>query len=390
MSRADQTFLGEWWWTIDRLLLGAVVTLMIAGIVVSFAASPPVAERLGLPLFHFVNRHIAFLPPSLGLMIAVSFLDPRDIRRLSLLAFAVAWSLMVAALYIGPEIKGAHRWLSIAGIAVQPSEFVKPAFVVLSAWLFGEAMKRSDVPGRLLAMVLLGMTVGVLLLQPDLGQTVLLTAVWGALFFLSGLPWIFVIVLGGLGVVGIGGAYVVLPHVKQRIDRFLDPESGDTYQIDRSIEAFTNGGWFGTGPGEGTVKRGLPDSHTDFVFAVTGEEFGAIACMGLALLFGFIVLRGLNHALRDHDPFTRLAVSGLSMLFGLQSCINMMVNLHLMPAKGMTLPFISSGGSSMISLALGMGMLLALTRRRPRADLHASDMAAEARRMRLMPAAGLR
>lgn len=386
MSRADQSFVGEWWWTVDRVLLGAMVALMVAGIVLSFAASPPVAERLGLPLFHFVNRHIAFVPPSLALMIGVSFLEPRDIRRLALVVYAIGLPMMVAVLFIGPEIKGAHRWLSIAGIAIQPSEFVKPAFVVLSAWLFGEAMKRSDVPGRLLAILLLAVTVGVLVLQPDFGQTILVTAVWGCLFFLAGLPWIFVLGLGGAGAVGIATAYMLLSHVRARIDQFLNPDSGDTYQIDRSIEAFTNGGWFGTGPGEGTVKRGLPDSHTDFVFAVTGEEFGAIACMLLASIFALVVLRGLNHALKDRDPFTRLAVAGLSMLFGLQSCINMMVNLHLMPAKGMTLPFISSGGSSMLSLALAMGMLLALTRRRPRSGLHASDMAVHARLLRSQPA----
>lgn len=386
MSRADQSFVGEWWWTVDRLLLGLMTALMVFGIVLSFAASPPVAERLGLPLFHFVNRHIAFVPPALALMIAISFLDPRDVRRLSLITYAVSFSLMVAALFVGPEIKGAHRWLSIGGFAIQPSEFVKPSFVVLSAWLFGEAMKRSDVPGRLLAMLLLAATVGVLVLQPDFGQTILVTAVWSGLFFLAGLPWIFMVGLGGAGVVGVFGAYLMLAHVRARIDRFLNPDSGDTYQVDRSIEAFTNGGWFGTGPGEGVVKRGLPDSHTDFIFAVTGEEFGALACMGLACIFALVVARGLQHALRDHDPFTRLAVSGLSMLFGLQSCINMMVNLHLMPAKGMTLPFLSFGGSSMLSLALAMGMLLALTRRRPRGDLHASDMAMHARMLRDVPA----
>jgi cell division protein FtsW len=385
-SRAQRSFLGEWWWTIDRLLVGAFVTLMIAGIVLSFAASPPVAERLGLPLFHFVNRHLFFLAPAVAVMVITSFLGPRDVRRLAIVLFAIGIAMMAATLFVGAEIKGARRWLSLAGIAVQPSEFVKPAFVVLAAFLFAESTTRRDVPGKLLAFGLLGLTVGLLVLQPDLGQTILITAVWGGLFFLAGLSWLWVIGLGGVGLFGVVGAYYTLNHVRQRIDRFLDPESGDTYQIDRSLEAFNHGGWFGTGPGEGTVKRVIPDGHTDFVFAVTGEEFGIIACMLVACVFAFVVMRGLNHALREHDPFTRLAVAGLTMLFGLQSSINMMVNLHMMPAKGMTLPFISSGGSSMISLGLGMGMLLALTRRRPRADMHAAGMAADAARFASAPA----
>ncbi len=386
ISRAERSFVGEWWWTVDRLLVAAFVSLMIAGIVLSFAASPPVADRLGLPLFHFVNRHLIFLVPAILVMIATSFLAPRDIRRLAIVLFGVGVVMMAATLFIGAEIKGARRWLSIAGVAVQPSEFVKPAFVVLAAFLFSESMKRRDVPGKLLAFALLGVTVGLLVLQPDLGQTILVAAVWGGLFFLAGLSWVWVIGLGGAAVFGIFGAYYTLNHVRLRIDRFLDPESGDTYQIDRSLEAFANGGWLGTGPGEGTVKRVIPDGHTDFVFAVTGEEFGTVACLLLASVFAFVVVRGLLHALREEDPFVRLAVAGLSMLFGLQSSINMMVNLHMMPAKGMTLPFISSGGSSMISLGLGMGMLLALTRRRPRTDMHAARMAADAARLDGAPA----
>jgi cell division protein FtsW len=386
ISRAERSFVGEWWWTVDRLLVAAFVSLMIAGIVLSFAASPPVADRLGLPLFHFVNRHLFFLVPAILVMIVTSFLAPKDIRRLAVVLFAVGVVMMAATLFVGAEIKGARRWLSIAGVAVQPSEFVKPAFVVLAAFLFSESMKRRDVPGKLFAFALLGVTVGLLVLQPDLGQTILVAAVWGGLFFLAGLSWVWVISLGGAAVFGIVGAYLMLNHVRLRIDRFLDPESGDTYQIDRSLEAFANGGWLGTGPGEGTVKRVIPDGHTDFVFAVTGEEFGTVACLLLAAVFAFVVVRGLLYALREEDPFVRLAVAGLSMLFGLQSSINMMVNLHMMPAKGMTLPFISSGGSSMISLGLGMGMLLALTRRRPRTDMHAARMAADAARLDGAPA----
>jgi cell division protein FtsW len=212
-----------------------------------------------------------------------------------------------------------------------------------------------------------------LVLQPDFGQTMLILAVWGALFFLAGMRLIWVVGLGGAAIVGLTGAYFTVPHVARRIQRFIDPASGDTFNIDQAVESFVRGGWFGRGPGEGTVKRILPESHTDFVFAVAAEEFGIVLCLLLVALFMFIVLRALRHAMRSEDPFVRFAAAGLAILFGLQSAINMAVNLHLMPAKGMTLPFISYGGSSMISLAYGMGMLLALTRERPQAEHFASD-----------------
>ena len=208
-----------------------------------------------------------------------------------------------------------------------------------------------------------------LVLQPDFGQTMLIALVWGALFFMAGMRMIWVAGLGGAAAAGLAGAYFFVPHVTKRINRFMDPSSGDTYQVSNAIESFVRGGWFGRGPGEGTVKRILPDSHADFVFAVAAEEFGIVLCLALVSLFAFVVIRALQHAFRDQDPFTRFAAAGLAILFGTQSAINMAVNLHLIPAKGMTLPFISYGGSSMISLAYGMGMLLALTRERPRAAM---------------------
>ncbi len=369
MSRAERTVVGEWWWTIDRYLLFALCALMLGGIVLSLAASPPVAERLGLGLFHFVNRQVFFLVPAVVVMLGISFFSPKEIRRISLLMFIGSWLAMIAALFIGPEIKGAHRWLFIGGVNVQPSEFVKPAFVVLAAWLFAEGAKRADVPGRFLSMALAGLVIGVLILQPDFGQTLLLGAVWMALFFIAGLKLYWVVGLGGAGVIGIVAAYNLVDHVRQRISRFLNPDTGDTFQVDRAIESFVQGGWFGKGPGEGTVKRILPDSHTDFIFAVTAEEFGIVLCLFLVSLFAFVVLRGIYLAIQEEDLFRRLAIAGLSMLFGLQSMINMAVNVHLMPAKGMTLPFISYGGSSLVSLAFGMGMLLALTRHRPRSTV---------------------
>jgi cell division protein FtsW len=224
-------------------------------------------------------------------------------------------------------------------------------------------------PSNTFALALLLLTVTLLVLQPDFGQSMLIALVWGALFFIAGMRLIWVAGLAATASVGIAAAYFTVPHVAQRIRRFLDPSSGDTFQIDTALEAFAKGSWFGRGPGEGTVKRILPDSHADFVFAVAAEEFGIVLCLILLALFAFIVMRALVHALRAQDPFVRFATAGLGMLFGLQSAINMGVNLHLIPAKGMTLPFISYGGSSLISLAYGMGMLLALARERPGAAM---------------------
>jgi cell division protein FtsW len=366
ISRVERTRFAAWWWTVDRMMLGAIAVLMLAGIVLSLAASPPVATRIGLDAFYFANRHVMFLAPAVVVMVATSFLSPRSIRRVALVVFVVCLALTAATLVFGAEVKGARRWIVLAGVTIQPSEFLKPAFVILIAWLFAESTKRSQMPANTIALALLLSVVPLLMLQPDFGQTMLIALVWGALFFMAGMRFVWIAGLGGAAFTGLLAAYYFVPHVTARIKRFRDPTSGDTFQVTNALESFTRGGWFGRGPGEGTVKRVLPDSHADFVFAVAAEEFGIVLCLALVALFAFVVIRALMHALRDHDPFTRFATSGLAMLFGTQSAINMAVNLHLIPAKGMTLPFISYGGSSMISLAYGMGMLLALTRDRPR------------------------
>ncbi len=372
VSRAERTPFAAWWWTVDRLMLAALLALMLGGIVLSLAASPPVAARLGLEPFYFVNRHVLYLIPAIAVLLLTSLLPPRHIRRIAVVMFVVSLVLVAATLVYGAEVKGARRWIVILGVNIQPSEFLKPAFVILIAWLFGESARRPEMPANTMALALLLLVASALVLQPDFGQTMLIALVWGALFFLAGMRLVWVLGLGGAAVVGLAGAYVTIPHVARRIQRFLDPASGDTFNIDQALESFLRGGWFGRGPGEGTVKRILPESHTDFVFAVAAEEFGIMLCLALLTLFAFIVLRGLRHAVANEDPFRRFAAAGLSILFGLQSAINMAVNTHLMPAKGMTLPFISYGGSSMISLAWGMGMLLALTRERPRAELLAN------------------
>jgi cell division protein FtsW len=375
VSRATRTPFGEWWWTVDRYTLMAIGALLIAGIVLSLAASPPVAGRLGLEPFFFVNRHIIYLFPSIAILLGVSFLSPRQIRRLSLIVFALSAIMVAASPYFGPEIKGARRWLVLAGLNIQPSEFLKPAFVIIVAWLFAESAKRPEMPTNVIALSLLGLVVALLVMQPDFGQTMLILLVWGALFFMAGMRLVWVFGLAGTAMIGLMGAYYTVPHVTRRIERFLNPASGDSFNIDIATESFMRGGWFGQGPGEGTVKRILPESHTDFVFAVAAEEFGVALCLVLVALFAFIVIRALVRALRNEDPFARFAATGLAMLFGMQSAINMSVNLHLIPAKGMTLPFISYGGSSMLSLAYGIGMLLALTREQPRSALLAPHAA---------------
>jgi cell division protein FtsW len=374
VSRAQRTPFGEWWWTVDKLTLAAIGALMLAGVVLSLAASPPVAGRLGLDPFFFVNRHIIYLVVSVMVMLGVSFLTPQQIRRLSVMVFAVSLIMVAATPMFGPEIKGARRWLIIFGMNIQPSEFLKPAFVILVAWLFGESARRPDMPANATSLSLLLLVLALLVLQPDFGQTMLVALVWSALFFMAGMRLFWVFGIAGVAAFGLTMAYFTVPHVARRIQRFLDPASGDTYNIDIATESFMRGGWFGRGPGEGTVKRILPESHTDFVFAVAAEEFGIVLCLVLVGLFAFIVIRALIRALRNDDVFTRFAAAGLAMLVGLQSTINLAVNLRLMPAKGMTLPFISYGGSSMISLAYAMGMLLALTRERPRAAMAAPDL----------------
>jgi len=377
ISRANRSPLSDWAWTIDRWLLAAIVMLIVAGLVFSMAGSPPVAERLHLATFYFVNRQAIFLAPAIAVMFGVSLLSPRHIRRAALVVFVVALALVVATLFFGQEVKGARRWI----FGIQPSEFLKPAFVVLVSWAFAEGAQRKGVPGNTIALLLFPLSVAPLVLQPDFGQTMLISMVWAILFFMAGLHWLWVVGIGGVGASAALLAYKFVPHVHARIQTFLEPPPAVTagvpsnFQGETALDSFITGSWFGKGPGEGTLKRILPDSHTDYIFAVIGEEFGVIVCMGLAALFGFIVLRSLFAAARNEDPFCRFATAGLAMLFGLQGSINMMVNLQLMPAKGMTLPFVSYGGSSLISLALGMGFLLAVTRKRPRAHLTAAATA---------------
>lgn len=363
-ARTDRTILGRWWWTVDHWTLGALVGLLVIGVVLIGSGSPGVSNTIGLDPFHFFGRHMLFVPVAVGVLFAGSLLMPKDVRLASLAVYAGSVVLLVAVLLFGQEVKGATRWFSLAGISVQPSEFMKPALAVISAWLFVEFRATRNWLYMGLNLFTLGLALTLIVSQPDIGMTAVIAVVWGIQFFLAGMP---MVITAGLGVVGIGGlfaAYQFLPHVTSRVDRFLNPEAGDTYQVDMSEAAFREGGWLGVGPGNGDLKHVLPDAHSDFILAVAGEEFGAFFCLLLVGLICIVVFRGFMRVGATRSPFVALAAAGLIASFALQSLINMASALALIPAKGMTLPFISYGGSSMLAVAITMGFLLALTRRR--------------------------
>lgn len=363
-DRTNISFFGRWWWTLDRLTLVALLVLIAFGAIMVTAASPSVAERIGLDSFYFIRRQHFFLALSLLVIVGISLLSPVQVRRLGILGLLTCLVLMILVLFIGEEVKGAHRWITIGGMSLQPSEFMKPCFAVVTAWLFAEKFANPRFPAYRVSMILYGIFLILLVLQPDIGMVVTYTLVWMIQLFLAGLPLLVVALLGLLGAGGLYAAYQFLPHVTQRINNFLDPAAGDNYQVSKALEAFRSGGFFGKGPGEGAVKKFIPDSHTDFIFAVAGEEFGAIACILILSVFAFVVVRGVSRVWRESDIFIILATSGLLAQFGIQALINMGVAVHLLPAKGMTLPFLSYGGSSLLAFAFSMGMVLALTRRR--------------------------
>ncbi len=364
VPRTDTSILGRWWWTVDHLTLAALAVLVAFGVILAMAASPPVASRIGLDEMYFVRRHLTFLPVALIAIVGVSLLTPTQIRLLALAVFAASMVLLVMTVAVGNEVKGARRWLDIAGFSLQVSEFVKPSFAVVAAWLFARESRKGALPPTIICVGLYLAVVALLMAQPDVGQTVVVTAVWLAQFFLAGVSLWLVGALAAVGILGFAGAYLTLPHVARRVDGFLDPSVGDSYQIGRSLEAFRSGGLFGRGPGEGQVKNFLPDAHSDFIFAVAGEELGLIVTLMIVALFGFVVLRGFTRAFLQQNLFLLLAVAGLLTQFGLQALINMGSTLQLLPTKGMTLPFISYGGSSLLATGFGIGMVLALTRRR--------------------------
>jgi cell division protein FtsW len=364
--RSDRSPLGVWWWTVDRWILGVVAILIGIGVVMSFAASPAAAARMNIgDPFHFAVRQCVFAAGAAVILVATSMLDVRGARRAAFIIWIIAIAVMMALPLIGHTAKGANRWIEFGGFTFQPSEYMKPALVILVAWMFAEGQKGGGVPGVSIAFGLYLVSVALLLIQPDVGQTVLITVAFGAAFWMAGVPMSWVMLLGTLAAGGLGSTYFLFPHVQSRVDRFFSPDKADTHQVDAAAIAQAAGGLFGRGPGEGVMKRHVPDLHTDFIYSVGAEEYGLVFSLLLIALFAFVVIRGLHRAMKLSDPFEQVAAAGLFVLVGQQVIINIAVNLNMIPTKGMTLPFISYGGSSMLAMGLTLGLALALTRRRP-------------------------
>ncbi|MDO8381112.1 putative lipid II flippase FtsW [Phenylobacterium sp.] len=378
-ARSDRTPVGVWWWTIDRWMLGALGVLIILGVMLSFAASPSAAARMNVgDPFHFAVRQCLFAAVGAVILVSTSMLDTKGVRRAAFFIYIAAIAIMAVLPFIGHNAKGATRWMEFAGFTLQPSEFMKPALIILVSWMFAEGQKGQGVPGVTIAFGLYLLSVGLLLIQPDVGQTVLITVAFGAAFWMAGVPLSWVMLLGGTALAGLSSTYFLFPHVASRVDRFISPDRADTHQVDRAAEAIAAGGFFGRGPGEGVMKRHVPDLHTDFIYSVAAEEYGLVFSLILIALFAFIVIRGLYKAMKLSDPFQQVAAAGLFVLVGEQAFINIAVNLNMIPTKGMTLPFISYGGSSMLAICLTLGLALALTRRRPGAYSQGEGLAKSA------------
>lgn len=367
-SRVNTSKISNWWWTIDKLTLSLVLLIIFIGAFLVFSSSPAVARVNNFSDYHFIKKQIVFIAGALVILFGTSILRLSNVRRLSIICYLLFFFLTFLTLFIGYSTKGSSRWIRLFGFTLQPSEFIKPTFVIVSAWLLDGSKKFSDFPGTLLSTALFVLTATLLLSQPDIGMTIVIASIWGFQLFLAGLPMLFVACLCIIALLGGVGAYFTFDHFHDRVQQFLFSDGQLSYQVQKSMDAFANGNLLGRGPGEGTVKLHLPDAHTDFIFAVAGEEFGVWLCLLIIILFAIIVVRTLYLSLKDKNLFIVYAAAGLATLFGLQGIINMASTLHMIPTKGMTLPFISYGGSSIFASALGMGMLLALTRRNSTAE----------------------
>lgn len=369
-ARPGEPILPHWWRTIDRWSLAAALTLFLFGMLLGLAASPPLAVKNGLDPFYYVTRQSAFGAVALCIMIVLSMMPPATLRRLCVLGFLASFTAVALLPVLGTDFgKGAVRWYSLGFVSVQPSEFLKPAFAVFAGWLMAASHEVGGPPGRSMSFAIAVLLTAMLAFQPDFGQAGLIIACWSLMYFAAGAP---IVLLGGVGggVIATGWfAYHNSEHVARRIDGFLSSEVDPRTQIGYATNAIQEGGFLGVGPGNGTVKWILPDAHTDFIIAVAAEEFGFILCVTIMALYMTIVVRSLLRLMRERDPFIRLAGTGLSVLLGMQALINMGVAVRLLPAKGMTLPLISYGGSSLIAACVGMGVLLALTRTRPQHDI---------------------
>jgi cell division protein FtsW len=353
-----------WWQSVDKVLLAAILLLAAFSLITVTTASPAVASKIGLEYFYFIKKQMIYLVLGLFLMFFLSFYSINTVRRICVIGFVVCLVLLVLTLFFGYAAKGARRWLHIGGFSLQASEFAKLFFPIVTAWLFSIQNKQPSFPAFRVSLLLFGILVSLLVLQPDFGMIVIITAVWCGQLFIAGLSLTLMLIFACFALSGVFMAYTFLPHVKARIDSFLDPKSFENYQVSKSLMAFKNGGMYGVGPGEGVIKQHIPDAHTDFIFAVIGEEMGVVACSALVALFACIVIRGLYKVAKNTDFFKMLAMSGLLMQVGMQTIFNMGVTLHLFPTKGMTLPFISYGGSSVLSTSIVFGIILVLTKSR--------------------------
>ena len=375
-ARSDRSPIGVWWWTVDHWILGGVALLLAIGMVIAFAASPAAAARMNIgDPFHFAVRQCVFAAGAFLILIVVSMFDVKTVRRGAFVIWLLSIAIMIALPVLGHNAKGATRWVEFGGFSLQPSEFMKPALIVLVGWMFAEGQKGEGVPGVSIAFCLYGLAVALLLVQPDVGQTILITIAFGAAFFVAGVPMRWIAGLFAVAVSGCVALYFAFDHVASRVHKFLSPDKADTHQIDRAQEAIAHGGLLGQGPGEGVMKRHVPDLHTDFIYSVAAEEYGLLFSLFLICLFAILVTRGLYKAMKLSDPFEQIAAAGLFVLVGQQAFINVAVNLNMIPTKGMTLPFISYGGSSMMAMGLTLGMALALTRRRPGAYATSDNLA---------------
>ncbi|MEE4347715.1 MAG: putative lipid II flippase FtsW [Paracoccaceae bacterium] len=369
-ARAGDPVLPRWWRSVDKWSITCVFMLFCIGLLLGLAASVPLAERNGLPKFHYVERQVVFGVMALVVMLVVSMMSRALIRRLGVIGFAVGLVALALLPFLGTDFgKGAMRWYSLGFASLQPSEFLKPGFVVMTAWMMAAAQDLNGPPGRLWSFGLCLIIVVLLALQPDFGQAALVLFGWGVMYFVAGAPMVLLVGMAGLVVLGGTFAYENSEHFARRIDGFLTPDVDPRTQLGYATNAIQEGGFFGVGVGGGEVKWSLPDAHTDFIIAVAAEEYGLVLVLCIIALYAIVVVRSLLRLMRERDPFIRLAGTGLACMFGVQAMINMGVAVRLLPAKGMTLPFVSYGGSSLIAGGIAVGMLLAFTRTRPQGEI---------------------
>ncbi|UWQ90074.1 putative lipid II flippase FtsW [Aliisedimentitalea scapharcae] len=369
-QRAGEPILPKWWRTLDKWSMTCVMLLFAVGLLLGLAASVPLAERNGFGNFHYVSRQAVFGCAALVAMLLTSMMSPQLVRRLAVIGFVISFAALALLPVFGTDFgKGAMRWYSLGFASVQPSEFLKPGFVVVAAWLIAASQEINGPPGKLWSFGLCVTVVLMLVMQPDFGQASLVLFGWGVMYFVAGAPMLLLVAMAGVVVLGGMFAYANSEHFARRIDGYLNPEVDPTTQLGYATNAIREGGLFGVGVGEGEVKWSLPDAHTDFIIAVAAEEYGLVLVLVIISLYALIVVRSLFRLMRERDPFTRLAGTGLAAMFGVQAMINMGVAVRLLPAKGMTLPFVSYGGSSLIAGGIAVGMLLAFTRTRPQGGI---------------------